>query len=314
MRVTRFLLTFTLAAMLTASAWRSWAEEPAAPQAGLGVTLRMREDAIYPKHPLVLTMTFVNEGTKPVTLDAAAFAPERFHIIDAKGKGPGKVNPGAPTPAALRIDGMETVEQDVDLSAWYPSLTSKIRVWEISWSHGLLKPAPITVRMTRAYDRDKDRTAVVETDLGRMVWRLLPEEAPNHVKHFVDLARQGFYDGLTIYRSIPGLVAEGGDPNGDGTGGWDRMLMPEMSQSIVMKMGLVGSPRRESSPTNSFIFFITLGPNDYMSGMQTIFAEVTTGIEVVAKLHRVPSRGDTGDSRAYFLTPPVKIQKITITR
>jgi len=309
------LLTAAILAILPcagASLLRAGQDPAAGPV--MRVTIRTQQDAVYPRSALILTMTFTNPGETPVTLDAEAFAPDRFLIVDTKGKGPGKLNREAPAARPLRIDGLETIEHEVNLSAWYPALTSKLRVWEITWSHGDMRPQPLLVKITRAYDPRKDRNAIVETDLGRMVWRLMPEHAPNHVKHFVDLVRQGFYDGLTIYKAAPGLIAEGGDPNGDGSGGWDRLLMPEMSKTVSMKMGLVGSLRRESSVTNNSIFFITLGQNDYMAGLQTFFAEVTSGIEVVAKLYRVPNRGDTGDAQAFLLTPPVKIQRITIKR
>ena len=313
MKQTRFLLTVLLTAGMPWTAAGA-DPQPEAVHPGLEVSLSTQEDAVYPKRPLLVRMTFVNKSTDAVTLDAAAFAPDRFRVVDSVGKGPGQMKPGTPASQPLRIDGLETLEHQVDLSAWYPALTARPRVWEVTWSDGDLKPVPLIVKITRPYDRGKDRTAVVETELGRMVWRLMPEHAPLHVKHFVDLVRQGFYDGLTIYRATPGITAEGGDPKGDGTGGWDRLLMPEMSSTVETKMGLVGAMRRESSVTNNCIFFITLAPNAYMAGMQTFFAEVITGIEVVAKLYRVPNHGNSGDTMAYLLTPPVRIHRITISR
>ena len=69
------------------------------------------------------------------------------------------------------------------------------------------------IRPLRAY------TVVLTTNLGRMTFKLNPQEAPLAVNSFMFLARQGFYDGMTVHRVLPGILAETGDPTGTGDGG-----------------------------------------------------------------------------------------------
>ncbi len=301
------------------AAWLPSAAAPAAadPQAASSVTVRMETTggAAYRKQPLRLDLEFRNAAEPSLELEAAAFEAGAFTIVDEHGRparsSPGK--PGAAPPEGLRLEGYATVRRTVDLSAWYPALASKKNAtWQITWSHGGLTTGPIRVRIIPAYDLKKDTTAVVRTSLGEMTWTLMPGSAPKHVKRFVDLARQGFYDGLTIFRVIPGIQAEGGDPSNDGTGGWDRLEPPELDPSLAMETGLVGASRLETSMTSDCRFFITLGKADFMKGLQTFYARVTDGQEVLALLHRQQSRGATGLPDAYLLDKPVSIVTIEI--
>ena len=65
----------------------------------------------------------------------------------------------------------------------------------------------------------KSLKAVIEMDAGKITIELYEKDAPGTVENFVKLAKRGFYDGLTFHRIVPGFVVQGGDPNGDGTGG-----------------------------------------------------------------------------------------------
>ena len=175
-----------------------------------------------------------------------------------------------------------------------------------------MEAGPIKAFVVKAYRPGKDLVARVETDLGTMTWQLLPEEAPQHVKNFVDLARSGFYDGLTIFRVIPGVQADGGDPKGDGTGAWAHMMPSEMSQTLKMGAGMVGAARQDTSMTSDSMFFITLSPAEFMQGKHTFFGRLTEGWVVLAKLHPLPTRGETGFRDAWLLQNPVKIIRVSI--
>lgn len=268
----------------------------------------------YPGEDLILKMIF-RGGGDDATLEPDAFAREAFTLKDSDGNAPRKVS-DAPSrqdeqgPLVLR--GVDRVERQVNLSAWYPKLTAKTGSWEIAWSHGAMKAGPIKVQIVKAYRADKDTTATVETDLGTMTWELMPAAAPEHVKHFVDLARSGFYDGLTIFRVVPGLEATGGDPKGDGTGAWSRVMNPEMSTKVLMGVGLIGASRQETSMTSDSMFFITMGSSEYMVGRQTFYARITHGLDIIPRLNALPTRGDTSLSDSYQLLTPVVIRRITI--
>ena len=82
-------------------------------------------------------------------------------------------------------------------------------------------PPPMTIDANGRY------AAVLKTDKGDITIRLMPEIAPVTVNNFVFLAREGFYDGCTFHRVIPGFVAQGGDPTGTGRGG------PEIGRAHV---------------------------------------------------------------------------------
>jgi cyclophilin family peptidyl-prolyl cis-trans isomerase len=287
---------------------------PAEATPAVGVALKIAGGAAYRKQPLVLELEFRNAGEPKLDLPPSAFGPQTFTVVDALGRAPKGGGEAAPPAEGLVVDGYATLKRTVDLSAWFPKISSKKdAVWTVTWSHAGLSAPPLKVKIIRPHDPHKDREAIVDTALGRMTWTLLPGLAPDHVKRFVDLSRQGFYDGLTIFRVIPGIQAEGGDPKGDGTGAWESLLPPEIAgPALRMGPGLVGAARQETSMTSECMFFITLGPSDFMQGFQTFFARVTSGMEVLGKLQALDSRGDTGMRDAYLLTEPVTIGKIEI--
>ena len=307
-----------LAAVCLTGLWMTPTPEvfAAEPARQIGTALASTQTAFYPGEDLVIKLTFTGAGDDELLIDPAALGREAFTIMDAQGRPPAKISKTEPAmkagQAPLSVRGFDTVDRLVNLSSWYPKLSSKTGSWEISWSYGTMKAGPIKAFVIKAYRPAKDRVARVQTDLGTMTWQMLPEEAPQHVKHFVDLARSGFYDGLTIFRVVPGVQAEGGDPKGDGTGAWTRMMPAEMSQTIKMGTGMVGAARQDTSMTSDSMFFITLSPTEFMRGKQTFYGRLTEGWEVLAKLHPLPTRGDTGFRDAWMLQNPVKIIRVSI--
>src|SRR5688572_1843022 len=94
-------------------------------------------------------------------------------------------------------------------------------------------PPPMTI------DTDGRYAAVLKMDSGDITIRLMPEVAPVTVNNFVFLAREGFYDGCTFHRVIPGFVAQGGDPTGTGRGGAGYRFQDEIS-TTPFERGIVG--------------------------------------------------------------------------
>jgi len=145
---------------------------------------------------------------------------------------------------------------------------------------------------------DGDEVAVIETNMGTIVLRFYDKDAPKTVANFKKLARDGFYDGTTFHRVIPGFVVQGGDPNSkdsdrsnDGTGGPGYTTEAEIKR--LNKRGAVATarlpdqvnPKRESSGSQFYICLADLASLD--KGGYTVFAEVLDGMETVDKISQV---------------------------
>lgn len=125
-------------------------------------------------------------------------------------------------------------------------------------------------------------TATIVTAKGKVVVRLEPERAPFAVNNFVFLARQGWYDGLTFHRVLPGFIAQAGDPSGYGLGGPGYLFSDEISQGFD-KPGVVAMANAGFN-TNGAQFFITDKALPQLDGGYTIFGQVVEGMEVVRSL------------------------------
>jgi cyclophilin family peptidyl-prolyl cis-trans isomerase len=132
-------------------------------------------------------------------------------------------------------------------------------------------------------DTSKDYTATIETDKGDIVIELLPEAAPVTVNSFVFLARQGYYDGVTFHRVLPGFVAQGGDPTGTGSGGPGYQIPNEDAGLLFDSAGVVAMAN-SGRDRNGSQFFITYAPQPGLDGDFTIFGRVTSGLEVAEAL------------------------------
>lgn len=137
------------------------------------------------------------------------------------------------------------------------------------------------------------QSATITTEKGPIVIQFYPEDAPKTVANFATLAKRGFYDGLTFHRVEPGFVIQGGDPNGNGTGGtsiygqkFEDELNPNApSYKEGYKEGVVAMAN--SGPnTNSSQFFIMLADNDTLPKKYTIFGKVTSGMDVVKQIEK----------------------------
>lgn len=108
---------------------------------------------------------------------------------------------------------------------------------------------------------------------------LFDQEAPNTVANFEKLANEGFYDGLTFHRVIPGFVAQGGCPKGNGTGGAGYTINCEINPNKHERGAL--SMAHAGPNTGSCQFFIVYQPQPHLDGVHTVFGKVTAGMEHV---------------------------------
>ena len=137
-------------------------------------------------------------------------------------------------------------------------------------------------------------TAIIETKFGEITLRFFPEVAPNHVNSFIELARDGFYDGTTFHRIVPGFVIQGGDPNTKsndrsrhGMGGPGFNLKAEFSK-LPHKRGTLSMARAAHPDSAGSQFFICVADAPFLDGEYTVFGEVTKGMDVVDKIVSQP--------------------------
>lgn len=128
--------------------------------------------------------------------------------------------------------------------------------------------------------QDLENTLYMDLATGRVIIELRPDLAPKHVERVKELTRQGFYNGLTFHRVIPGFMAQTGDPKGDGTGGSGTMLPAEFS-SERYERGTVGAARTNDPNSADSQFFITFGDTSHLNGQYTVWGKVVTGMELV---------------------------------
>lgn len=132
-------------------------------------------------------------------------------------------------------------------------------------------------------DPSKQYLATIETEKGKIVLQLFPDKAPLAVNSFVFLARQGWYNGVTFHRVIPGFAAQAGDPSGTGRGNPGYFFENEVSDLLFTRPGMVGMAN--SGPgTNGSQFFITFAPAAHLNGFYTIFGQVIDGLDVAEQL------------------------------
>lgn len=130
-------------------------------------------------------------------------------------------------------------------------------------------------------------TAVIEVDgYGAITVELDASAAPVTVENFVSLAREGFYDGLTFHRIKEGFMIQGGDPNGDGTGGSGQTIRGEFRENGVENnlshtRGAISMARAQDYDSASSQFFIVHEDSTFLDGGYAAFGYVTEGMEVV---------------------------------
>jgi peptidylprolyl isomerase/peptidyl-prolyl cis-trans isomerase B (cyclophilin B) len=122
--------------------------------------------------------------------------------------------------------------------------------------------------------------ARISTDKGDIVVRFYPHDAPQHSAAFLKLARAGFYDGLSFHRVEPGFVIQGGDPDGNGTGGPGYQLDAEFNDNKHVK-GTLAMARSSNPNSAGSQFYICLDDAPFLNKQYTVFGHVVEGQDVV---------------------------------
>ncbi len=156
---------------------------------------------------------------------------------------------------------------------------------------------PLTIDTTKSY------TATFELEKGtQFTVQLFAAEVPNTVNSFVFLSREGFYEGVTFHRVIPGFMAQGGDPTGTGTGGpgyrFDNEFHPDLRHDGPGVLSMANSGVRGGRGTNGSQFFITFQDTSFLDGLNpdgspkdcsrtschSVFGRVIDGMDVVTAI------------------------------
>ena len=145
---------------------------------------------------------------------------------------------------------------------------------------------------------DTDQVAVVETKFGKIAIEFYDNEAPKTVANFIKLAKDGYYNGTTFHRVIPGFMIQGGDPNSrsddrstHGKGGPNYTVPAEIKREhkrgtvATARLGGPSNPEKRSSGSQ---FFINVKDNNFLNGDYTVFGNVISGMDVADKIVNVP--------------------------
>ena len=137
---------------------------------------------------------------------------------------------------------------------------------------------------------------IIEMEMGgKIELELYPEFAPETVKNFEKLVSEGFYDGLTFHRVIPGFMIQGGDPLGNGMGGSEKKIKGEFAingfgqNTLKHTRGVISMARAFDPNSASSQFFIMHADAPHLDGSYAGFGKVVSGIEVVDEIAAIPT-------------------------
>lgn len=171
---------------------------------------------------------------------------------------------------------------------------------------------------TKPADTTIHHAEIVVKDYGTIKLELDPSQAPITVENFMNLAKSGFYDGLTFHRIIDNFMIQGGDPQGTGAGGSDKTIKGEFAMNgvdnkISHTRGTISMARSTNPDSASSQFFICNADAASLDGQYAGFGHVTEGMDVVDKItaDKAPLATDRNDGRIAKSAQPV-IEKITV--
>ncbi len=148
----------------------------------------------------------------------------------------------------------------------------------------------------------------MKTSEGSFSFDLDVKDSPQTTASFASLVRKGFFDGLTFHRIVPGFVIQGGDPNGDGTGGPGYTTVDTPPADAKYTKGVVAMAKGGAEPpgTSGSQFFVVTGDDAQLPPEYALLGKVTKGLDVVEKIGRL------GDPQTEQPTKKVVIEKATV--
>jgi peptidyl-prolyl cis-trans isomerase B (cyclophilin B) len=152
-------------------------------------------------------------------------------------------------------------------------------------------------------------TVTLQTNCGAIGIRLATGRAPKTAASFASLVRQGFYDGLTFHRIVPGFVIQGGDPKGDGQGGPGYQIVEKPPARLRYTGGVVAMAKTQADPpgASGSQFFIVMGPDAQLPPDYALVGTVKSGLDAVDRIGALRTGPDEQP------VTPVVIEKATLS-
>lgn len=147
----------------------------------------------------------------------------------------------------------------------------------------------------------------IELEQGNVKIKLKPDLAPNHSQRIVDLANEGFYDGVVFHRVIPDFMAQTGDPTGTGTGSSDKPNLEQEFSSEKHIRGTVSMARSNDPNSGNSQFFICYKDCPWLDDQYTVWGQVEEGMELIDNLKK-------GADGSGIVSAPDKMIKVTATK
>jgi cyclophilin family peptidyl-prolyl cis-trans isomerase len=246
----------------------------------------------YAGDPARVSTLFKNEGSAP-WINPGIDIEGGFEVFDSAGHKLEKAKGAAVNKDTQpkQLEPSAYFGKIVNLTALFPKLGS-VGTYRITWSAPGVPEQTLATRIIRKYDPAKDYQAVIDTDFGKVVIEFYKDLAPFHVKNFIDLVNQDFYNGLLFHRLVKGELIFGGSPTGDERGSPGYNMPPEPNGLKVLP-GVVAQVRNSltGADESGSIFMIAATPQADMDNRVTVFARIVEGLDTVKAIANLPTVG-----------------------
>jgi cyclophilin family peptidyl-prolyl cis-trans isomerase len=170
------------------------------------------------------------------------------------------------------------------------------------WKTSLPQPEEL------AFSQDKTYLWHLTTSKGDITIELMPDIAPMHTSSTIYLTTLGFYDDTLFHRIIPGFMAQGGDPLGNGRGNPGYKYAGEFSDDLKHTQGGLLSMANSGPNTDGSQFFLTFTATPWLDGKHTIFGQVVQGMDVLESIEKLGSRSGKTSEEVLLVKATILIQ------
>jgi peptidyl-prolyl cis-trans isomerase B (cyclophilin B) len=170
-------------------------------------------------------------------------------------------------------------------------------------------------RPTAQLDPTRSYTVRLATNCGAIVIQLAVKEAPKTTSSFAHLVKLGYYNGLTFHRVVAGFVIQGGDPNGDGTGGPSWEIVEPPPANLRYSKGVVAMAKGGTAPSGASAsqFFIVTGSSVNLPPAYALVGHVVSGEQAVDAISHVPTEAGPEGGEASKPRAPMVIERATLS-